>query len=149
MLILSNIIIRLLRTPASSRSPFSIAIADTPIIPTRDEGRVARFRVEKLGSERIESFISVENDVIESSGALSDLKWRSRRSRGGNYVGSNCPKVLRPKLVGRGPSEFRRRGRNHATTSLQSHLRVVLLCRGAVIQRRVCDVSNTADLTPI
>jgi len=37
-LVLSSIIIRLPRT-ASAPSPFLIAIADIPIIPTRDEGR--------------------------------------------------------------------------------------------------------------
>lgn len=39
---------------------------------------------------------------------MSEPKSRSRRNRGGNYVGSNCLKVLRerPELVRRGLSSF-------------------------------------------
>ncbi|KAG5308341.1 NACA protein, partial [Acromyrmex insinuator] len=51
------------------------------------------------------SHLSVENDVIESLDTTKP-KSRSRGSRGGNYVGSNCLKVLRPELVRRGLSSF-------------------------------------------
>ncbi|XP_018050698.1 PREDICTED: nascent polypeptide-associated complex subunit alpha-like [Atta colombica] len=85
---------------------------EPPVIPateaggstTANEKRDDASLKESKDSKR-SSHLSVENDVIESLDTTKP-KSRSRGSRGGNYVGSNCLKVLRPELVRRGLSSF-------------------------------------------
>lgn len=89
-----------------------IIIANASVILTRldekkDEKRDGAGSAKESKDSKRSSHLSVENDVIESLDT-SESKSRSRRNRGGNYIGSNCLKVLRerPELVRRGLSSF-------------------------------------------
>ncbi|KAG5344138.1 NACA protein, partial [Acromyrmex charruanus] len=84
--------------------PATEAGGSTTVKYVLDEKRDDAGPKESKDSKR-SSHLSVENDVIESLDTTKP-KSRSRGSRGGNYVGSNCLKVLRPELVRRGLSSF-------------------------------------------
>lgn len=90
---------------------------------------MCRFRIKE---SKESSHLSLENDVIKSLDTLSESKSRSRRIREGNYVGSNCLKVLKPELVRRDPS----------SSDEEPHLRIMLLCRTGIIQHMNAEFEN-------